>query len=206
MKVLVQNLQKRAGLATRLSTKYKPDVSLVQEINFNSETYPFEASTLSSMGYGTAIGSSSELNEIKHVKSPHKETGGFIVKKTTIATINSVQFISFHGFNGQPFKNKDKLVAHVEAVLAVLNSGLPALFAGDFNTWTKDHLHSVTTVLEKEGFSHAFSWPYTGRDEPLDHAFVRGLTVNGSQYYSCESDHNGAILELQVGQGWDVDN
>mmetsp|Transcript_21695 Transcript_21695/g.47160 ORF Transcript_21695/g.47160 Transcript_21695/m.47160 type:complete len:154 (-) Transcript_21695:198-659(-) len=149
------------------------------------------------MGYGTAIGSKFEPCDIKKVQSPYSEFGGFIRKKSIIATVKSVQVVSFHGYNGQPFKSKEKLVAHVEAVLAVLSPG-PALFAGDFNTWSREHLLAVKRPLEEVGFSLAYSWPYPGRDHALDHAFTRGVKIIESRHYSCESDHRGAILELEV--------
>ena len=196
MKVLVQNLQKRNGLATQLFEEHHhPDVMLVQEINIYSETCNFTASNVSKRGYGTAIGSEFEMSNIKYVESPYAEVGGFIRKKTTIATIQSVQFVTFHGYNGQPFKDKDKLVAHVEAVLEKLTPG-PALLAGDFNTWSKEHLDVVKDKMEGAGFHLAYSWPYGGRDFPLDHAFIRGLEMKQSANYECASDHRGAILEF----------
>lgn len=199
MKVLIQNLQKREGLATSLSQKHDPDVMLLQEINLNSETHPFPANNVSSMGYGTAIGSSKfKLSNIRGVKSPYTEFGGFIHRKTTVATVNGIQFISFHGYNGQPFKNVAKLVAHVDAVLAELEPG-PAIFAGDFNTWSAEHLSAVQGSLEKFDFRLTYSWQYPGRDQPLDHAFTRGVKISTSENYSCESDHRGAILEIDLG-------
>lgn len=197
MKVLVQNLQKRDGLATELFEEHDPDLMLAQEINLHSETYSFPASNVSSMGYGTAIGSKFQVTNIKLVRSPYAEFGGIIYKKTTVASIKSIQFVSFHGYNGQPFKSIDKLIAHVEAVLAVLSPG-PALFAGDFNSWSQEHLDAVKAKLESAGFHLAYSWPYPGRDQPLDHAFLRGLELTRSENYACASDHRGAILELEL--------
>ena len=198
MKVLIQNLQKRSLLATQLFEEHNPDVMLAQEINLHSETRVFPASNVSSMGYGTAISSKSgELENIKCVRSPHAEFGGTIHKKTIIASTGSVQFVSFHGYNGQPFKSKEKLVDHVEAVLKVLSPG-PSILAGDFNTWSQEHLNAVKAKLESEGFLLCYSWPYNGRDFPLDHAFVRDLTLKSSVDYECASDHRGAILELEM--------
>ncbi len=71
-----------------------------------------------------------------------------------------------------------------------------AIFAGDFNTWTQDHLDAVCMCLKPKGFHLAFSWPYPGRDFPLDHVFIRGLNVLHSSHFSCDADHNGALLEL----------
>ncbi|XP_066920574.1 UPF0294 protein VIBHAR_03217-like [Clytia hemisphaerica] len=197
MKVLVQNLQKRDNLATELFKQYDPDVMLLQEININSEKLNFPAHYVSRMGYGTAIGSKKlQVTNIKQIQAPYAEFGGFIRKKTTVATVDGIQFISFHGYNGQPFKNKDKLVAHVDAVLAQISTSGPALFAGDFNTWSKKHLQAVSSRLQQSGFRLIYSWPYPGRDVPLDHAFVRGLNVKDSQSFTCASDHRGAILDI----------
>lgn len=198
--VLIQNLQKRGGLATELLEKYDPDVMLLQEINLRAETQSdfFTANNVSKMGFGTAIGSKFEISNIRHAQSPYAETGGIIHKKTTIASIQSIEFVSFHGYNGQPFKNKEKLVAHVEAVLTELPRDQPAIFAGDFNTWSQEHLDAVTSKLGSVGFHLVYSWPYPGRDHPLDHAFLRDVELISSENYACSSDHKGAILELDL--------
>jgi len=200
MKILVQNLQKRDSLATELFEEHDPDLMLLQEINIHSETHSFPASNVSSIGYGTAIGSKFKVTNIKYIQSPYSEFGGVIHKKTTVASVNTVQFVSFHGYNGQPFKKKHKLVAHIEAVLAELSPG-PAVFAGDFNTWSKEHVDAVKVKLESVGFHLAYSWPYPGRDDPLDHAFLRGVELKSSKNYECTSDHRGAILELRLVDG-----
>mmetsp|Transcript_3403 Transcript_3403/g.4550 ORF Transcript_3403/g.4550 Transcript_3403/m.4550 type:complete len:214 (+) Transcript_3403:95-736(+) len=212
MKVLIQNLQKKPGLATELLLEHSPDVMLAQEIDFLSEKNHSDdnangsyAHNTSKLGYGTAIHSSDRnknchpITDIHLIDSPYTEFGGLIRKKTTIGTIEGIQFVSFHGYNGTPFKSIDKLVAHVQAVVEVLSPAAahPAVFAGDFNTWTQEHLNAVKTTLEKAGFNLAYSWPYPGRDFPLDHAFVRGVEIREASFYHCTSDHNGALLELK---------
>lgn len=203
MKVLIQNLQKRSGLATQLLEEHKPEIVLAQEINLSSERQcNFPAYNVSKRsGYGTAIGTGNsefEISNVKRVLSPHAEVGGFVHKKTTIATIQSIQYVSFHGYNGVPFKDKQNLVDHIEAVLAILEPSGPVFFAGDFNTWTKEHLDAVTEAMKRANFQLAYSWPYDGRDFPLDHAFIRGLVVTKFENYICSSDHRGAILEIQT--------
>jgi hypothetical protein len=47
------------------------------------------------------------------------------------------------------------------------------------------------------GFQKAFSWPYHGREIPLDHAFVRGVSFKDISCFSNESDHRGAIFEVE---------
>jgi endonuclease/exonuclease/phosphatase (EEP) superfamily protein YafD len=199
MKLVVQNLQKRSHSATDLVQEYEPDVLLAQEFSLTSEDkHIFPAHFTSKNGYGTAIygKQTSEILNVRHVKSPHAEVGGFIHKKTTIAEYMGVEFVSFHGYNGQPMKSLSKLVDHVNAVLSVVSTSSPAVFAGDFNTWTQAHLDGVKVQLEKAGFHLAHSWPYPGRDFPLDHIFVRGMRVEAFATFRTKSDHNGALLEL----------
>lgn len=230
MRVIIQNLQKREGLASELIEKLQPvDILLGQEINWFSE--PIESfqhhsvEFVSRQGYGTVIYVASQKTSIKNirqVKSPHAEFGGFIYKKTIIAdyyyetssstttdrrsvsnNANFITLVSFHGYNGQPMKNVQKLVDHVMAVVAVLEPDVPTIFAGDFNTWTKEHLNAVQDALKKVGFTHALSWSYPGRDFPLDHIFIRGNNSNNIQIlnhtiYKCESDHQGCLLEISI--------
>ena len=220
MKVLVQNLQKRNGLASSLDVTYTPDILLVQEIYLQGESLPFKANNVSRMGYGTAIGVGSgcelspplKLTHVQRVDSPYAEFGGLIHKKTTLARVElpskqstglvTVQLVSFHGYNGQPFQNIEKLIAHIDAVLKKIqesnSNNMPALFAGDFNSWSKEHIDAVTKRMESDGFQLVYSWPYPNRELPLDHAFVRGLALRNSQNYECSSDHRGALLEFDV--------
>jgi endonuclease/exonuclease/phosphatase family metal-dependent hydrolase len=199
MKVVVQNLQKRPGLASSLVHKHEPDVLLAQEISLKTEEPIFgTAHNTSKLGYGTAIYGMEAVTDVRLVSSPHAEIGGFIVKKTTVACCAGVQFVSFHGYNGQPMKSVSKLTDHVAAVLAVIPPGTPALFAGDFNTWTELHINAVKALMAKAGFTLAYSWPYPGRDLPLDHAFVRSLRLESQSSYRNDSDHLGAVLELTL--------
>mmetsp|Transcript_11657 Transcript_11657/g.16968 ORF Transcript_11657/g.16968 Transcript_11657/m.16968 type:complete len:210 (-) Transcript_11657:378-1007(-) len=206
MKVLIQNLQKKKSLATHLQNQYNPDLMLLQEINLPSESLGTKLAHFTSMnGYGTAIYFSGELKEVQKVKSPHAEIGGFIYKKTTIATTiageEEVQCIIFHGYNGQPFQSIDKLAAHVQTVLSLLSSSTskPIIFAGDFNTWTNEHVNAVTNIMDKAGLQLLYSWPYPGREVPLDHVFGRGVDLRKVVgVLENEADHLGVLLDLEV--------
>ena len=152
--IVVQNLEKKAGLAGKLKAQFTPDILLVQEFNSATEDVlgDFVQHT-SRLGYGTAIHCSSGLPaNVRCVKSPAAEIGGFIRKKTIVAESlfllsstdtakTNVQFVSFHGYNGTPFRDVAGLVKHVTTVLRVLHPG-PAVFAGDFNTWSPEHLEA----------------------------------------------------------------
>lgn len=208
MKVLIQNLQKRSGLATDLLNEHDPDVMLAQEISITYERNHYDdkyyAHNTSSLGYGTAIYSKGhDIRKVKLVEAPCSEFVGTIRKKTTIATCTShyIQFVSLHGYNGTPFRTTStaKLVAHVQTVLDVLDPVGPAVVAGDFNTWTQDHLDAVKSVMEHQSnpFRLVHSWPYPGRTVPLDHVFLREIALQRSSWIPCHgSDHNGGIIEI----------
>ena len=97
-----------------------------------------------------------------------------------------------------PRRDVRGLTEHVQEVLKALGPG-PAIFAGDFNTWTETHLDAVTNILGAAGFQLAFSWEYPGRNFPLDHVFLRGLTLLQSTTFTSEADHLGATLVLTGG-------
>jgi hypothetical protein len=248
LRIVVQNLQKQPHLATNIikMQEFKPDVLLGQEVNISTEDAQLlvegaAATNVSKrLGHGTAILYSKNnnvndvdddchysLTNVRRVDSPHAETGGFIRKKTIIATLTSstsgsssttgmsrsIQFVSFHGYNGQPFKKISYLVDHVQAVLDVLDNNNAeggdaisnneaAVFAGDFNTWSQAHLDAIQIPLQKAGFRLALSWPYPGRDFALDHVFIRGggqsIQLQDWSIFQNTSDHQGALLTLRL--------
>lgn len=200
IKVVVQNLHKRYALATELIKEHDPDIMLTQAMILPSEAPVFnDANNVSSpLGYGTGIyGGVYEMTDVKKVDAAHSESILKTHKRTTVATMKSVQFVSFHGYEAKSWKNVEKLLEHIRAVLNVLTPG-PVLFAGDFNTLTNNHVEAVKEVMENAGFELAYSWPYKGAGSPLDHAFVRGLTLVSSSNYVCASDHRGAVLEISM--------
>ena len=162
MKVLVQNLHKRSGLATQLVQDHQPDVLLAQEINLFSELVNVACNT-SRLGYGTALyASHGTWTNIRQVQSPHAEMGGIVRKKTIIAHWSGVDWVSFHGYNGQPQKNIAKLLDHVRVVLEAVQDSPHVVWAGDWNTWSAEHWEAVRSMLANHGFQWAGSWPYPG--------------------------------------------
>jgi hypothetical protein len=71
-----------------------------------------------------------------------------------------------------------KLPDNVDAVLSVVSTPGPTVFAGDFNIWTQGHLDCVNVQLEKADFHLARSWPYPVRDFPINHVFVRQMRID----------------------------
>ena len=204
MRIVIQNLQKQPGLAGRLifahsADAHPVDVFLAQEISIGSEPQFREAHFTSKMGYGTAVYCRCGATDVRRIVSPTAELGGFIKKKTTIAHCMGVECVSFHGYNGTPWRDVASLVAHIRAVLPLLRPvGTPCVFAGDFNTWTPAHLAAVSQALAVEGFTLARSWPYPGRVHPLDHVFLRGLRLVSSEVFASEADHHGLVMDVEI--------
>jgi endonuclease/exonuclease/phosphatase (EEP) superfamily protein YafD len=199
MLVVVQNLQKHSHLGSDVVAEYQPDLALIQEIHLPTEEVGlFDAAfnVGKYTGWGTAIYSRESLSRVRKVDSPHAEFGGLFRKHTTLAYSQGIDWVSFHGYNGQPFKKMEYLLDHVRLVHESVASG-PAVFAGDFNTWTDNHVRAVKHELARSGFELAGSWPYPGRDGPLDHIFLRDCTGSNLSTFQNSSDHLGAIITVQ---------
>lgn len=198
--IAVQNLQKKPALAGHLLRAHPVDVLLAQEVNLRSEPCLFtRAHHTSRLGFGTGIHSTStecQPRQIAKVISPGAELGGFVRKKTTVAVCFGITCVSFHGYNGTPWRDVKGLAEHVRAVVAVLPKEGPVIFAGDFNTWTEAHLAAVSKELDAIGLELAFSWPYPGREHPLDHVFLRELKLERCQTFTSNADHLGAIVRV----------
>jgi endonuclease/exonuclease/phosphatase (EEP) superfamily protein YafD len=199
MLVVVQNLQKHAHLGSDVVMEYQPDIALVQEVRLPTEEpglFDAASNVGCYTGWGTAIYSRESLSRVRRIDSPHSEFGGLFRKRTTLAYSQGIDWVSFHGYNGQPFKNLEYLLDHVRLVHESVANG-PAVFAGDFNTWTDEHVQAVKHELERSGFELGGSWPYAGRQGPLDHIFVRDCKMANLSTFENSSDHLGAVITLQ---------
>lgn len=79
----------------------------------------------------------------------------------------------------------------------------PVIFGGDFNTWSKNKLDYVMMAMKKAGleevrFAHEEQkMKVFGR--PLDHVFVRGITVRNARVEKSDgADHQPLLLTLRV--------
>jgi endonuclease/exonuclease/phosphatase (EEP) superfamily protein YafD len=140
------------------------------------------------------------MNFALPVLSPHADLRarfwlGRVRKATCVAQLDlGITLVSFHGYNGWPRRSPPHLADHVRAVLRAVPQG-PCLFAGDFNTFTKQHHTVVADLMREHGLSLAASVAYDGR-RTLDLAFTRGLSARlvGSGRY--QSDHPYMVLEV----------
>lgn len=210
MKIYVQNLQKQ-NLVPTILEEHKPDVALFSEWVETPEAIYGEAShkyfvdvaksfKKKDRSIGTAIYSKDPEAIEQTVLSPHADFRaqfwkGTIKKATAIATLaNGLTVVSFHGYNGWPRHNVQKLIDHVRAVLDVIPTG-PCVFAGDFNTFTNEHHSAVFNVMFEAGFSLRTSAPYD-KKKVLDLVYARGCTTQLLKIGRNESDHPFLVFEV----------
>jgi hypothetical protein len=207
MKILSWNLHKQEALISWAALMQNFDVGLFQEVDFASnETHGYWIAKGESFdNEGTAIVAKLPLSGVNFVKSPWpdyraKFWKGKVYKVATIARVDGIEFVSFHGYNGTlQGKDPEKLRDHVERVLIALDREVPAVFSGDFNTWGPAHLKAVASTMHDNGFELAMSAPYDSK-KTLDLAFVRGCSVGITKFYKIpgKSDHPFMVFDVKV--------
>ncbi len=88
----------------------------------------------------------------------------------------------------------------IRAIVAMHNG--PAILSGDFNTWRQKRMDIVASMVDELDFS-SISLEADHRTrfygQPLDHIFVRGLSVAQSQTRQVSSsDHNPISVQLRL--------
>ena len=107
---------------------------------------------------------------------------------------------NIHGIN---FVRAYKLRKMLNQAAAILKKHKgPAIFAGDFNTWTETKIKNMNTILMELGFKAVkFSKDIrkSFRGNPLDHAWVKGLKILSSEVPdSTGSDHKPMVMKLSI--------
>lgn len=112
--------------------------------------------------------------------------------------------ITVHGINLTDFSAFERHMAQAESEIE--NHHGPILFAGDFNTRTKERTGHLMRLIEKHGLKpvtfknghQRMTWKFT--KNYLDHSFVRGLSVKDAVVKgdSIGSDHKPMIMEISV--------
>jgi endonuclease/exonuclease/phosphatase (EEP) superfamily protein YafD len=152
---------------------------------------------LNKTSYGTCIAFKSKY---RLVNTLNKLTRS---KELGIATKKSYQILTFkvrgrefvvvnlHALN---FVHNKFWKKELERIIADIPKDIPAIVAGDFNTWNSSRFDFLEYALEKEGFRYCH---YDHRlIFRLDHIFYRGIEIN-----SCEclrNVHNSDHYPLQV--------
>jgi len=192
------------ALAASILAAQKPDVALFQEFWLSENPTlaapysMFLAQSFDKRGSptGTTIHSVLPIERTMVVLSPHEEILIGVKKATAIGTVDGVQFASMHGYNGWPRKDVEYLIDHVGAVLSAMNSQGPAVFAGDFNSWTPEHISEVKRVCHEFGFEFFNSVPYDSK-KTFDMVFIRDLKCSDFKTGRGLSDHPWMSFECE---------
>lgn len=103
------------------------------------------------------------------------------------------------------FKRRSAFKLELEQVLSACEpySHLPAVFCGDFNTFTRTQLRLLDHILGEAGFERCkpFHMPRTRRY--LDHIYIRGLHLLEMEIIDTisSSDHSPLICRVELAQG-----
>lgn len=161
---------------------------------------------------GTSIGSKAEPTSILIKHSVDDEPVVGTPKSMTFAKYplshsnKDILVISVHGINITNFSSFKRHMQQAEVEI-VKHDG-PVLFAGDFNTRTKERTKYLFDLakrlkLETVQFKNAeYRMVWWGTKNYLDHGFVRGLAVKKAEVLkdSRGSDHKPLVLELAVAE------
>jgi len=210
---------------TQIGDKLPIDVGLFQEFDCkqqsasmattNGDFHQFFAHSFDD--YGTCIYSRPDFTSTDIAMAPRgdyrvKFWKGLVYKATAIALLDSVALfpkgiivVSFHGYNGSLqgrdpkdlFDHVSEVLRHVEAMDQ--GRGIPCVFAGDFNTFEREHHIAVDSAMETHGFRKAFGVPYKpGGDRVLDMVYTRNCMARrvpvANPYH--DSDHPFMLFDV----------
>lgn len=227
IKVFVWNIKKTEMV------KWKPefesfsknqDLILIQEAYGNKL---FTETTSSMQGYrwdmgisffvkagmissGTMIGSLAQPSYVVVKQTVDLEPAVNTPKCTTFAKYpieghdKELLVITVHGINITLFDTFARHMAQAEEEIAKHDG--PVLFAGDFNTRTKDRTAYLMEMTKRLGFEEVVfknghqRMRFKFTSNYLDHSFVRGLKVKNAEVIgtSVGSDHKPMFLEMSV--------
>jgi endonuclease/exonuclease/phosphatase (EEP) superfamily protein YafD len=106
---------------------------------------------------------------------------GFTTKKSSIVKMFDIQgkpcvVVNIHSLN---FVSHRAWRKELVTILEHIPENVPALFAGDFNTWGVTRFRFLQKAMQIHGFSQG---PYEHRKRmKLDHIFSRGLKINSAE-------------------------
>jgi endonuclease/exonuclease/phosphatase (EEP) superfamily protein YafD len=159
---------------------------------------------------GTMIGSVVEPTEVTVKHTPDFEPVVRTPKAMTFAKYpienkqNELLVISVHGINITSFRSFKRHMAQAETEISKHDG--PVLFAGDFNTRTKQRTRHLMDLINKYGFKtvefknghQRMRWKFT--NNYLDHSFVKGLSIKHAEVIgdSKGSDHKPMLVELSI--------
>lgn len=199
------------------------DIMMLQEAN-SQKLLPFYEQTQVQWGFGisyhlalnheqftgTLLGGRAKAIDFQVTKSVDVEPITFTPKTLTSAkfeiegSFEQLLVINIHALN---FVTQGAFERHIAQALALIDEHQgPIVFAGDFNTHTRRRMDFMRqTLVESYGFEELnfenderMRAYITGHI--LDHAFVRGLEVVGSEVVGAihSSDHKPILFEVRL--------
>lgn len=219
MKILSLNLAKRMDAAQeKLMREENFDACFFQEyVMENSWVMDFDFDFFETVALkslfkdrhcGTAILLKEKYSAMatkRSFLSPDKE---FLIRKnksmTAVVCGPSEEFpkglllVSVHGHNGWPLRKPEPLKRQLEE-LTVLLAGthqMPAVIAGDFNTFNVEREAVVYNFMRSNGVWTDWRPAYYDNKKTLDHIFTRGIKIKNFTTRKGLSDHPAMIFEI----------
>jgi len=225
MRIICWNLEKRSELTHWAFDHKHPNIALFQEwvgktengaqddgvfrIEMGKQGIELDLGIAASFCKGSGVAGTCIMTTGIHIKkftsvrAPKADYRlqfwkGMAHKATAIALlVSGLTVVSFHGYNGtfQGRKVED-LMGHIDVVMGSLqNTDGPVVWAGDFNTFTAEHLQAVDDYMTAAGFCCDLRVPYDSK-KTLDLVFTRlcraELVETGKHY----SDHPYIVFEI----------
>jgi endonuclease/exonuclease/phosphatase (EEP) superfamily protein YafD len=126
---------------------------------------------------------------------------GLVFKATAVAIVTEpapLTVVSFHGFNGTlQGRCVDDLLEHCMVVMDAIpppGNG-PVIWAGDFNTFTPEHVAALDAFMAAAGFTGAIRVPYDAT-KTLDFVFTRQCRAELVETGHHESDHPFIVFDV----------
>jgi endonuclease/exonuclease/phosphatase (EEP) superfamily protein YafD len=209
MRLLFWNLEKR-GLAPWALENFDPDFALFQEhwlkVNFNKKyftslVYTTESYKKKNSPCGTAIYTKSQYQATKVLRLVTSQKEFFISMRKTATAIEvdgKFWLMSIHNYNGWPFRSIEKFLKCIEEFVQNIPKGVPAIVAGDFNSFTIEHIEAMDQLMRWQfGFERKVSVDY-GDGRKLDHVYTRGMTTYFVSSGKDASDHPYCLVDVEL--------
>ncbi len=187
-------------------------VQVARILGYNYVYYPSAVHPANNSDFGNAVLSKWPVLADRKINLPHSDADRLYklhrvaVEATILIGETPVLVYSTHlGAILTPQKRLEQAVA----VLAAVPGESPhCLIAGDFNTYTQNHLQPIVDVFERSGFLLATDdlawtykhWYWLNKKSKLDLIFTKGLESVGADriYNRTASDHVPVWVEIRL--------
>ncbi|WP_373767055.1 endonuclease/exonuclease/phosphatase family protein [Glaesserella sp.] len=217
-RLLVWNIHKGldSGWQSQLTQfSHDADLLLLQEVSSqqklpsllgNDFPYFLYAASFSYRDHFSGVGTFSKLAAQTYCASATKEPWIQIPKVGTVTQYpltngRSLLVVNLHlvNFEWNPTHYRQQLTEAFHFIEA--HQG-PVILAGDFNTWNRKRLQLVEELADTAQFKAVSFEPdvrFRFMGNPLDHVFIRGLSIlQATTVETKSSDHNPLLIRLKL--------